>query len=139
MARAYAQLAAVVFLIVGFAGFFTGDAGRVAGGQAGGNFDGVALHLTYLHDVVHLLIGAALVYAGWFAEERVARATVLGVAGVLLLLAIIGFIVNDDDAGTHSIITLHFPVAVNIFHLVAGTLGALSGLGDVSDPETVTS
>jgi hypothetical protein len=139
MARAYAQLAAVVFLIVGFAGFFTGDAGRVAGGQAGGNFDGVALHLTYLHDVVHLLIGAALAYAGWFAEERVARATVLGVAGVLLLLAIIGFIVNDDDAGTRSIITLHFPVAVNIFHLVAGTLGALCALGDVSDPETVTS
>ena len=45
MARPYAQLAAVVFFIVGFAGFFTGDAGHVSGGQAGGNFDGVALHL----------------------------------------------------------------------------------------------
>src|ERR1700736_3065832 len=116
MARAYAQLAAVVFLIVGFAGFFTGDAGRVAGGQAGGNFDGVALHLTYLHDVVHLLIGAALAYAGWFPEERVARTTVLGVAGLLLLLATVGFIVNDDDAGTRRLITLHFQAALNIFH-----------------------
>ena len=135
MARAYAQLAAVVFLIVGFAGFFTGDAGRVAGGQAGGNFDGVALHLTYLHDVVHLLIGAALAYAGWFAEARVARTAVLGVAGLLLLLAIVGFIVNDDDAGTRSIITLHFPVALNIFHLIAGTLGALCALGDVAEAE----
>ena len=135
MARAYAQLAAVVFIIVGFAGFFTGDAGRVAGGQAGGNFDGVALHLTYLHDVVHLLIGAALAYAGWFAAEREGRTTVLGVAGVLLLLAVVGFIVNDDDAGSRSVITLHFPVALNIFHLIAGTLGALCALGDVSEAE----
>ena len=135
MARAYAQLAAVVFVIVGFAGFFTGDAGRVAAGQAGGNFDGVALHLTYLHDVVHLLIGFALAYAGWFASERVARTTVLGVAGILLLLAIAGFAINDDDAGTRSILTLHFPLAVNIFHLVAGTLAALCVLGDLSEPE----
>ena len=135
MARAYAQLAAVVFLIVGFAGFFTGDAGRVTGGQAGGNFDGVALHLTYLHDVVHLVIGAALVYAGWFAKERVARSTVLGVAGVLLLLAIVGFAINDDDAGTRRIVTLHFPAAVNIFHLIAGTLAGLCALGDLSEAE----
>ena len=138
MAKAYAQLAAVVFVIVGFAGFFTGDAGRVAGGQAGGNFDGVALHLTYLHDVVHLAIAAALAYAGWFASERVARTTVLGVAGILLLLAIAGFAINDDDAGTRSVITLHFPVALNIFHLVAGTLAALCALGDLSEVETAT-
>ncbi len=135
MARAYAQLAAAVFVIVGFAGFFTGDAGHVAGGQAGGNFDGVALHLTYLQDVVHLLIGCALAYAGWFASERGARTTVLGVAGILLLLAIAGFAINDDDAGTRSVITLHFPLAVNIFHLVAGTLAALCVLGDLSEAE----
>ena len=135
MARAYAQLAAVVFLIVGLAGFFTGDAGHVAGGQASGNFDGVALHLTYLHDVVHLLIGGALAYAGWFASERLARATVLGVAAVLLLLAIAGFAINDDDTGTRSILTLHFPLALNIFHLVSGTLAALCVLGDLSEPE----
>ena len=136
MAKAYAQLAAVVFLVVGFAGFFTGDAGHVAGGQAGGNFDGVALHLTYLQDVIHLLIGVALAYAGWFASERTARSMVLGLAGILLLLAIAGFAINDDDAGTRSVITLHFPVALNIFHLVSGTLAALCALGDTSDVET---
>jgi hypothetical protein len=70
MARSYAQFAAIVFLAVGTGGFLTGDASHVAQGQASGNFDGVALHLTYARDVIDLLLAGLFVYAGWFAEKR---------------------------------------------------------------------
>ena len=129
MARSYAQLAAVVFAIVGIGGFITGDAGHVVNGQASGNFDGVALHFTYLRDVIDLAIAAALGYAGFVAAEPITVRTVLGVGAFLLLLATVGFIVGDTDAGTRSIVTLHFPIAINIFDLVAGTLAVLCGLG----------
>lgn len=134
MARRFAQFAAVVFLIVGIAGFFTGDASHVTGGQAGGNFDGVALHLTYLHDVVNLAIGVAFAYAGWYPQARRPHTVVLAIGAVLLVLAILGFALSDDAAGTRSFITLHFPVAMNVLDLVAGVFAVLSGLGDVAEP-----
>ncbi|HMC68670.1 MAG TPA: hypothetical protein VKJ07_05900, partial [Mycobacteriales bacterium] len=63
MARSYAQLAAIVFTIVGVGGFLTGDASHVVHGEASGNFDGVALHLTYARDVLNLFIAAGFAYA----------------------------------------------------------------------------
>ena len=129
MARSYAQLAAVVFAIVGVGGFITGDAGTVVHGQASGNFDGVALHFTYLRDVIDLAIAAALGYAGFIAPEPVAVRVVLGAGAFLLLLTTVGFVVGDTAAGERSVLSLHFPVAINIFDLVAGTLAVLCGLG----------
>ena len=133
MARTYAQLAAVVFAIVGLGGFLTGDASHVTNGQASGNFDGVALHLTYARDVIDLLIAAAFAYAGFAANERDATLTVLAAGGFLLLLAIAGFIVGDTDSGGRSIASLHFPVAINIFDLVSGTLAVVCALGTLGE------
>jgi hypothetical protein len=134
MARSYAQLAAVVFAIVGIGGFITGDAGSVVNGHAGGNFDGVALHFTYLRDIIDLAIAGVLGYAGFVAPEAAAVRTVLGAGAFLLLLATAGFIVGDTDSGSGSVLTLHFPIAINIFDLVAGTLAVLSGLGGEEEP-----
>ena len=134
MARNYAQLAAVVFAIVGIGGFITGDAGTVVNGHASGNFDGVALHFTYLRDIVDLAIAGALGYAGFVAPETITVRTVLGVGAFLLLLATVGFIVGDTDSGGRSVLTLHFPIAINIFDLIAGTLAVLSGLGGMEEP-----
>ena len=138
MARSYAQLAAVVFAIVGIGGFITGDAGTVVNGQASGNFDGVALHFTYLRDVLDLAIAAALGYAGFAAREPVTARIVLGAGAFLLLLATAGFIVGDTASGSRSVLTLHFPIAINIFDLVAGALAVLCGLGGVEErsPQT---
>lgn len=133
MPRSFAQLAAVVFAIVGVAGFFTGDAGHVVNGQAGGSFDGVALHLTYLRDIVDLAFAGALVYAGWFAGDATAKATVLGAGALLLLLSAVGFIVGDTNAGDRSIATLHFPIALNIFDLIAGVLAVICALSVVDE------
>jgi hypothetical protein len=133
MGRSYAQIAAIVFLIAGIGGFFTGDAGTVTGGQAGGNFDSVTLHLTYARDALDLVLGAAFAYAATAAAVRVSRLVVLTAGALLMLLAVVGFIVSDDSAGSRSFAGLHFTLALNIFDLVAGTLAILAGLGDVDE------
>ena len=134
MARSYALLAAVVFAIVGIGGFITGDAGHVVNGQASGNFDGVALHFTYLRDILDLAVAAGLGYAGFVAPEPITERIVLGVGAFLLVLAAVGFIVGDTADGSRSVLSLHFPLAINIFDLIAGALAVLSGLGSAEEP-----
>ena len=138
MARSYAQMAAVVFAIVGVGGFITGDAGHVVQGQAGGNFDGVALHFTVARNLIDLALAGAFAYAGFVAAGAAVERTVLGAAAFLLLLAAAGFIVGDTAAGDRSIASLHFPVAINIFDLVAGGLGVICALG-VQEPAAARS
>src|SRR5207302_1674357 len=103
MARSYAQLAAIVFTIVGVGGFLTGDAGHVVHGEASGNFDGVALHLTYARDVLNLFIAAGFAYAGFVAGPAIASRLALALGAFLLALAGVGFIVGDTASGSRSI------------------------------------
>jgi hypothetical protein len=133
MARAYARLAAIVFLITGLGGLLTGDASHVVHGRAGGNFDGVALHLTYGRDVLDLGLAALFAYAGWFRREQDAWLPVLIAAALLMLLAVVGFVHADDEAGTRAIASLHFPLAINVLDLIAGVLAVLCGLGGIAE------
>ncbi len=129
MARLYAQFGAVVFLVVGIGGLFTGDAGTLVHHVPQGNVGPMTLHLTYLRDVLDLIIGGVLAYAGFRAEGRLTDEIVLTVGVVLLLLALIGF-ANPDTAGaTRDIAGLHFTLVMNIFDVIAGALGVLCGLG----------
>jgi hypothetical protein len=133
MARFYAQICTVVFLIVTIGGFCVGNAVAVAHGQARGNVDGMQLHLTYARDVVDLVLLAAFVFVGFFASRRVGR-VVTGVAGVfLLVLAVVGFLYTDTNRGTRSVLDLHFTLALNIFDLVVGVLAILAALGTVEE------
>jgi len=129
MARLYAQFGAVVFLAVGIGGLFTGDAGTLIHHQPQGNFGPMALHLTYVRDVLDLLIGAALGFAGFRAEERISVEIVLTVGVVLLLLALIGFVNPDTATASRSIAGVHFTQVMNIFDVIAGALGVLCALG----------
>ena len=129
MARLYAQFGAVVFLAVGLGGLLTGDAGTLVHHQPGGNVGPMVLHLTYIRDVLDLVIGAALAFAGFRTDERIAAEIVLTVGVVLLLLAVVGFAHPDDMAGTRSIIGVHFTLPMNILDAVAGALGVLCGVG----------
>jgi hypothetical protein len=129
MARLYAQFGAVVFLAVGFGGFFTGDAGTLVHHHPSGNLDGMTLHLTYARDILDLVIAGVLGFAGFRAGDRVAGEVVLTVGVVLLLLAVLGFAYPDSTAGTRSVADLHFPLVINIFDAIAGALGVLCGLG----------
>src|ERR1035438_4777114 len=86
MARLYAQFGAVVFLAVGLGGLFTGDAGTLVHHQPQGNVGPMMLHLTYVRDLLDIVIGGVLVYAGSRAPERIGQEIVLTVGVVLLLL-----------------------------------------------------
>jgi hypothetical protein len=129
MARLYAQFGAVLFLAVGLGGLLTGDAGTLVHHQPQGNFGPMALHLTYVRDVLDLVIGGVLAFAGVRAEERIAEEIVLTVGVVLLLLALVGFANPDNVAGTRSVVGVHFTEVMNIFDLVTGAIGVLCGLG----------
>jgi|SRR5580700_2626727 hypothetical protein len=135
MARLYAQFGAAVFLAVGLGGLLTGDAATLVHHQPGGNVGPMVLHLTYIRDVLDLVLGAVLGFAGFRAGERIAAEIVLTVGVVLLLLAVVGFAHPDDVAGTRSIIGVHFTLPMNILDAVAGALGVLCGLGG---PATTT-
>jgi hypothetical protein len=128
MARLYAQFAALVFLIVGAGGLLVGDASHVSHGSAGGNFDGVALHLTYARDALDVVLAAVFGYAGWLSREEDAWLPVLVASAVLLVLAVIGFVHADDEAGRRALASLHFPLAMNVLDLVAGVIGILVSL-----------
>jgi hypothetical protein len=135
MARLYAQFGAVVFLAVGLGGLFTGDAGTLVHHQPQGNVGQMMLHLTYVRDLLDIVIGGVLVYAGSRAPERIGQEIVLTVGVVLLLLALIGFVNPDNAAATRSIAGVHFTQVMNIFDLITGALGVLCGLGGaVSEP-----
>jgi hypothetical protein len=129
MARIYAQFGAVVFLAVGLGGLLTGDAGTLVHHQPQGNVGPMALHLSYVRDVLDLVIGAALAFAGFRARERMAEEIVLTLGVVLLLLALIGFVNPDDATGTRSVAGVHFTQGMNIFDLITGALGVLCALG----------
>ena len=128
MARLYAQFGAVIFLVVGFGGLFTGDAGTMVNHLPGGNFGPMTLHLTYVRDVLDLVIGGVLAFAGFRAEQRITDETVLTVGVVLLLLALIGFVDPDTATKARSIAGIYFTEVMNIFDLITGTLGVLCGL-----------
>jgi hypothetical protein len=129
MARLYTQFGAVVFLAVGLGGLLTGDAGTLIHHQPQGNVGPMALHLTYVRDVLDLVIGAVLAFAGFRAQERIAEEIALTVGVVLLLLALIGFANPDNAAGTRSIFDVHFTLPMNLLDVIAGALGVLCGLG----------
>jgi hypothetical protein len=138
MARVYAQLFTLVFVVVAIGGVILGDAGHIdSAGNAGGNLGGITLHLSWVRDALDLVILALLAYAGWRASELNSRLIAGGVGIVLTALAIAGFVTGDDAGATKGFAGLHFPLAVNVFDLIAGLLGVLSALGTVTegDPE----
>ncbi len=130
MARLYAQFAAVVFVVVGVGGLLTGDAGTLLHHHPEGNLGPVALHLTYVRDVLDLVIGAALAFAGFRSGDRLAGEIVLTVGVVLLLLAVIGFANPDTAKTTRDILGMNMTLPMNIFDAVTGALAVLCGLGE---------
>jgi hypothetical protein len=131
MARFYAQICTVAFLILAIGGWFVGDASHVVHGLAQGNVDGMQLHLTYARDVLDCILLAGFVVVGFVAGRRLGRLLMGAIGIVLVTLAAIGFAMRDTNAGTRSFLGLHFTLAMNIFDLVVGVLAVLTALGTV--------
>ncbi len=134
MARLFAQVCTLVFLLVGIGGLAAGSAGpQYVGG--GGNLGSLVLHLTWARDVLDIILLALFAFVGFVAARHLGR-LVTGAAGlVLVALAVVGFVVGDDARATRSLLGLHFTTALNILDLVVGVLAILAALGTVEDPE----
>jgi hypothetical protein len=134
MARLYAQLCTLVFLLIGVGGLAAGNAGPPAP-NGGGNVGSLILHLTWARDALDIALLAVFGYVGFVAPRRQGKLIVGALGVVLFALAIAGFLVGDDAAATKGFLGLHFTTALNVLDLVVGVLAILAALGTVEDPE----
>jgi hypothetical protein len=132
MARLYAQICALLFLLAGVGGLAAGSAGPPAA-NGGGNVGSLVLHLTWARDVLDIGLLVVFAYVGFVAPRRLGRLLVGAVGVVLLALAIAGFVIGDDAAATRGFLGLHFTTALNLLDLVVGVLAILAALGTVEE------
>ena len=119
--RLVATIFGAVYLLVGLLGFaFTGGVGFVA--TQGGLILGI-FEVNPLHNVAHLLIGAALLIAG-LTRPAAAKAVNITVGAVYLLLGIVGFFLVGTGA---NILALNTPD--HFLHLVSAIVLLGVGLG----------
>ena len=86
--RLVATIFGAVYLLVGLLGFvYTGGVGFIA--TQGGLLLGI-FEVKPLHNIAHLLIGAALLIAG-LSSARAAKGVNITIGAVYLLLGIVGF------------------------------------------------
>jgi len=128
MARLYAQLFTLVFLVVGAGGLLVTG---LNGGSGNGDLGSLSLHLTWFRDAIDLGFLVAWAYVGFVASRHTGR-IIVAMGGVLLLvLGIAGFVVGDRNAAY-----LHFGISMDVFDVVAGALAVLCALGTVEDEAT---
>lgn len=119
--RLVATIFGAVYLLVGLLGFaFTGGVGFLA--TKGGLILGI-FEVNPLHNVAHLLIGAALLIAG-LTRVAAAKAVNTTIGAVYLLLGIVGFFLVGTGA---NILALNTPD--HFLHLVSAIVLLGVGLG----------
>ncbi|WP_158867211.1 DUF4383 domain-containing protein [Leifsonia sp. AG29] len=119
--RIVATVFGAVYLLVGLLGFaVTGGVGFVA--TQGGLLLGI-FAVNPLHNIAHLLIGAALLIAG-LTRASAAKAVNITVGAVYLLLGIIGFFLVGTAA---NILALNTPD--HFLHLLSAIVLLGVGLG----------
>ncbi|MFF8186624.1 DUF4383 domain-containing protein [Microbacterium sp. NPDC016588] len=118
--RIVATVFGAVYLLVGLLGFaVTGGVGFIS--NEGGLLLGI-FAVNPLHNIAHLLIGAALLIAG-LANARAAKGVNTAVGAVYLLLGIVGFFLT----GPANILALNVPD--HFLHLASAVVLLGVGLG----------
>jgi len=120
--RLVATVFGAVYLVVGALGFaVTGGVGFIA--TEGGLLLGI-FEVNPLHNVAHLLIGAALLIAG-LVSVRAARATNAIIGAAYLLLGIVGFFLVGTAANILALNTFdHFLHLASALVLLGVGIGA---------------
>ncbi|MCD2170478.1 MULTISPECIES: DUF4383 domain-containing protein [Microbacterium] len=119
--RIVATVFGAVYLLVGLLGFaVTGGVGFIA---TQGNLLLGIFEVNPLHNIAHLLIGAALLIAG-LANARAAKGVNTTVGAVYLLLGIVGFFLTGTAA---NILALNVPD--HFLHLASAVVLLGVGLG----------
>jgi hypothetical protein len=126
--RIVAFLFGAVYVLVGLLGFFWVNDVPLAGPGNGSNAIFGLFEVNPLHNIAHLLIGAALLIAGagTAASARAANSTV---GALYLLLGIVGFFLTAPDGGHSAINFLSLNVPDHILHLASALLLLATGLG----------
>lgn len=128
--RLVATVFGAVYLLVGLLGFaVTGGVGFLA--TDGGLLLGV-FAVNPLHNIAHLLIGAALLVAG-LSNARAAKTVNIVVGAAYLLLGVAGFFLVGTPA---NILALNVPD--HFLHLGSAIVLLGVGLGTEREPRTVT-
>jgi len=129
--RLVAVIFGVVYLLVGLLGWvYTAgvDFAATEGGLLLGLFE-----VNPLHNIVHLLIGAALLIAG-LSNVAAAKGTNITVGAVYLIVGIVGFFIAETPA---NILALNTPD--HILHLGTAIILLAVGLAaDRADARTTT-
>ncbi len=115
--RLVATIFGAIYLVVGLLGFLA--TGRVAFvGPEGGLLLGI-FEVNPLHNIAHLIIGAALLTAG-LTSVRASKSANITVGVIYLLLGIVGFFIVDTPANILALNTAdHFLHLVSAIVLLA--------------------
>jgi hypothetical protein len=128
--RLVAAVFGAVYVLVGLVGFFaTSNVGFISpdGGLLLGIFE-----VNPLHNVAHILIGAALLIAG-LSNVSAAKGTNTTVGAVYLVLGIIGFFIENTAANILALNT-----ADHFLHLLSAVVLLAVGLGADKSARRVT-
>lgn len=110
MARTYATIVGAVLLLLGVVGLLLGDELLLG-----------LVNIDSLEDVIHIVSGALLLYAGLQRNTGVTRGVVGVVSVVYLLVGLLGFVVPY----LFGLLPHGYSVVDNAIHLILGILGFL--------------
>jgi Domain of unknown function (DUF4383) len=118
MAKTICKIFGAVLVVVGIVGFFINNL--------------LGLHLTLIHNVVHILTGLVALYFGVSGSDASARTFSQVFGGIYVILGIVGFVMPNIIA---TVIQFHGTVTTgndlimdNIVHLLVGAVFLIVGL-----------
>lgn len=127
MAKLVCKILGAAFVLVGLIGFITP------------NFLG--MHLSFTHNIIHLLSGAAALYLGFAGTYSAARTFCFAFGALYLLLGILGFVapalVSEIINAHHVSNTTNNLLPDNLVHLVLGSVFLAGGLARYVDTPNV--
>jgi hypothetical protein len=122
MANTLCKILGVVLILIGITGFVYPNL--------------LGMHLTQVHNIIHLVSGVLALYFGFFASWSAARTFSIIFGAVYLLLGIIGFvapevvasIIQTHDTTDTGVALSTTPTTDNIVHLILGAIFLVAGL-----------
>lgn len=130
-AQLFALVFGIVYLLIGVVGFFVTD--NFTGGTSEDTL--IIFHVNHVHNIVHLLIGAAWVAASRKHDTAKTANTAIGVA--YLLVAVLGFIFPEPNFMGDLINVQSGGDPDNFLHLVSGALSLYFGTAGAGDRDRV--
>ena len=113
MVRQYAQVVGIVVIVIGVAGLLLGDQLLLG-----------VLNIDIVEDIVHLVTGGLLAYAGFAMRDSRAVRNVVGGLGVLYLLVLALGVVSPTLFG---LLPHGYTIVDHLIHLVLGALSIAVG------------